>query len=113
MIPMAAAGEEVSRPLGELAQAAISGLGPMRWFPWHRDQRHRPVLEFLVSTGGCTASRACRRPGYWSDGIGERDRFAGGVGICDLPARGLADVPAGVDDQNPVSQVDLAQVEGV
>jgi hypothetical protein len=27
-------------------------------------------------------------------GIGERDRLAGGVGVCDLPARGLADIPA-------------------
>jgi hypothetical protein len=23
----------------------------MRWFSWQRDQRHRPGLEFMVSTG--------------------------------------------------------------
>jgi hypothetical protein len=35
------------------------------------------------------------------------------VGIGDLLARGLADIPVGVDDQHAISQVDLAQVEGV
>lgn len=45
------AGAEVSFPLAELAGAALSGLGPMRWFTWRRDQRHRPGLEFMVSTG--------------------------------------------------------------
>jgi hypothetical protein len=44
-------GEEVSYRLAELAGAAVNGLGPMRWFTWRRDQRHRPGLEFLVSTG--------------------------------------------------------------
>jgi hypothetical protein len=34
-----------------LAWAALSGLGPMRWFTWCREQRHRPGLEFLLSTG--------------------------------------------------------------
>jgi hypothetical protein len=44
-------GEEVSYPVGELARAVLAGLGPMRWFSWRRDQRHRPGLEYLVSTG--------------------------------------------------------------
>ncbi|MFE0685790.1 hypothetical protein ACFW17_34000 [Streptomyces sp. NPDC058961] len=46
-----------------------------------------------------------------SDGIGERNRLAGGSGIIHFPARGLADVPARVDDQNPVRQVDPAQMK--
>ncbi|WP_438289572.1 TnsA-like heteromeric transposase endonuclease subunit [Streptomyces sp. HUAS TT7] len=44
------AGEEVSYAVAELARAALNGLGPMRWFTWRRDQRHRPGLEFLLST---------------------------------------------------------------
>lgn len=44
-------GDEVCYPLGELAQSVVGGLGPMRWFSWRRDQRHRPGLEYLVSTG--------------------------------------------------------------
>jgi len=48
-----------------------------------------------------------------SVGIGKGDRLAGGAGIADLPSRGLADVPAGVDNQDPVRQVDLAKVECV
>ncbi|WP_234354746.1 TnsA-like heteromeric transposase endonuclease subunit [Streptomyces sp. NRRL WC-3618] len=44
-------GEEVSYPVGELARVALTGLGPLRWFSWRRDQRHRPGLKFLVSTG--------------------------------------------------------------
>lgn len=46
-------------------------------------------------------------------GMGGGKRLAGGVGVVDLPARGLADVSARVDDRNPVCRVDLAQVEGV
>ena len=35
------------------------------------------------------------------------------MGVGDLLARGLADIPVGVHDQHAISQVDLAQVEGV
>ncbi|WP_425563145.1 DUF222 domain-containing protein [Microbacterium jejuense] len=44
---------------------------------------------------------------------GEGDGLARGLGVRDLPARGLADVPARVDHHHPVGQVDLAQVEGI
>lgn len=43
--------------------------------------------------------------------FGERDRLSAGTGVGDLPARGLADIPAGIDDQNAVSQIDLLQVK--
>ncbi|MFE2478525.1 TnsA-like heteromeric transposase endonuclease subunit [Streptomyces sp. NPDC059389] len=35
----------------DLALARVEGGAPMRWFSWHRAQRHRPGLQFLVSTG--------------------------------------------------------------
>ncbi|WP_232246294.1 TnsA-like heteromeric transposase endonuclease subunit [Kitasatospora mediocidica] len=44
-------GDAVSYPLDELAQSSLSGLGPVRWFTWRRDQRHRPGLVYMVSTG--------------------------------------------------------------
>ena len=44
--------------------------------------------------------------------MGERHRLADGVGVRDLFAGGLADGSAGVDHQNPISHIDLAQVEG-
>lgn len=49
----------------------------------------------------------------WSDRIGEGDRLAGALGVGDLPARRLSDVPARIDDQDPIVQVDLAQVKCV
>ena len=45
--------------------------------------------------------------------MGERHGLAAGAGVRDLLARGLADVPAWVDHQNPISQVDLVQMQGV
>lgn len=34
----------------ELVLSAAPGGGPTRWFTWRRDQRHRPGLQYLVST---------------------------------------------------------------
>ena len=48
-----------------------------------------------------------------SAGIGEGDRFTGRLGVGDLPARGFSDIPARVDDQDPVCQVDLVPVESI
>jgi len=35
----------------ELAQSPVTDVDPIRGFSWRRGQRHRPGLEFLVSTG--------------------------------------------------------------
>ncbi len=35
----------------DLAQSPVTGADPIRGFSWRRGQRHRPGLEFLVSTG--------------------------------------------------------------
>ena len=35
----------------EVAQAPLAGADPIRAFSWRRGQRHRPGLEYLVSTG--------------------------------------------------------------
>lgn len=35
----------------ELALAELAAIDPVRRFAWHRAQRHRPGLQFLVSTG--------------------------------------------------------------
>ncbi|MEU7734782.1 hypothetical protein AB0B51_16915 [Streptomyces griseus] len=35
----------------DLARTPIADGTPMRWFSWRRAQRHRPGLQFLVSTG--------------------------------------------------------------
>lgn len=45
------ASEEVSRPVDELAREGLRGLAPMRAFTWRREQRHRPGLPFMQSTG--------------------------------------------------------------
>ncbi|MEV6384668.1 hypothetical protein AB0M31_35285 [Streptomyces sp. NPDC051773] len=45
------AGDKVTCLLDDLAAVPRSGLGPVRGFTWRRDQRHRPGLEYLVSTG--------------------------------------------------------------
>ena len=44
-------GEEVSCSVRDLVQVPIVSSEPIRWFSWRRGQRHRPGLEFLVSTG--------------------------------------------------------------
>ena len=43
--------EEVSCSVQDLVQVPVVGGEPIRWFSWRRGQRHRPGLEFLVSTG--------------------------------------------------------------
>ncbi|WP_246042732.1 hypothetical protein [Streptomyces globosus] len=45
------AGDEVSRTVRDLAHTRIADGTPMRWFSWRWAQRHRPNLQFLVSTG--------------------------------------------------------------
>ena len=40
-----------SRFVREVAQAPLAGADPIRAFSWRRSQRHRPGLEYLVSTG--------------------------------------------------------------
>jgi hypothetical protein len=44
-------GDEVSWTVRDLARAPGNEGGPVRWFTWRRGQRHRPGLQFLVSTG--------------------------------------------------------------
>ncbi|RLV68344.1 Tn7 Tnp TnsA N domain containing protein [Streptomyces sp. CBMAI 2042] len=44
-------GDEVSCTVRDLARTPIADGTPMRWFSWRRAQRHRPGLQFLVSTG--------------------------------------------------------------
>lgn len=46
-------------------------------------------------------------------GFNEGDRLAGRLGLGDFPLRRLSYLPAGVDDRDPVGQVDLAQVKSV
>jgi hypothetical protein len=41
----------VSCSIRELARRPVVDGGPIRWFSWGRGQRHRPGLQFLVSTG--------------------------------------------------------------
>jgi hypothetical protein len=35
----------------DLAQTPVVDSDPIRWFSWQRGQRHRPGLQYLVSTG--------------------------------------------------------------
>lgn len=43
--------EEISCPVRDLARVPVVDGAPIRGFSWRRGQRHRPGLEFLVSTG--------------------------------------------------------------
>jgi hypothetical protein len=45
------AGKEVVVPVCDLAAAPLAVCEPVRRFGWHPKQRHRPGLQFLVSTG--------------------------------------------------------------
>jgi hypothetical protein len=45
------AGSEVTCPVRDLASMPRAGCEPMRRFSWRTGQRHRPGLQFLVSTG--------------------------------------------------------------
>jgi len=42
--------ERVSCSVRELTQTPVVDGGPIRWFSRQRGQRHRPGLQFLVST---------------------------------------------------------------
>jgi hypothetical protein len=43
-------GDEVVVPVRDLAALPLAGREPVRRFSWHRAQRHRPGLEYMVST---------------------------------------------------------------
>ncbi len=43
--------DQVSCSVRELIQTPTVDSDPIRWFSWQRGQRHRPGLQFLVSTG--------------------------------------------------------------
>lgn len=43
-------GGEESLSVRDLAEAPLATIDPVRVFAWHRGQRHRPGLQFLVST---------------------------------------------------------------
>ena len=44
-------GEKVSCTVRDLARVPGTEGSPVRWFSWRREQRHRPGLQYLVSTG--------------------------------------------------------------
>lgn len=44
-------GSTVVCPVRDLASAPTAGCEPVRRFSWRRGQRHRPGLQYMVSTG--------------------------------------------------------------
>jgi hypothetical protein len=44
-------GAEVTCPARDLGSFPVPGCEPVRRFSWRREQRHRPGLQFMVSTG--------------------------------------------------------------
>lgn len=46
-----AGGDDASCSVHDLVQEPVLTRDPMRHFAWRRDQRHRPGLQFLTSTG--------------------------------------------------------------
>jgi hypothetical protein len=44
-------GDQMSCSVRDLAQTPVVDSDPIRWFSWQRGQRHRPGLQYLVSTG--------------------------------------------------------------
>src|SRR5262249_7848611 len=44
-------GGEVVSPVRDLASVSMAGCVPVRRFSWSTRQRHRPGLQYLVSTG--------------------------------------------------------------
>jgi len=44
-------GSEVVCSVGDLGSFPVPGCEPVRRFSWRRDQRHRPGLQFMASTG--------------------------------------------------------------
>lgn len=88
---------------------------------WHATTAS-PTAPTLTAPQAAECSRSLRRrrpPGLpisapsSSEGIGEGDWLAGRLGVGDFSPCRLPDVPTGVDDQDSVGQVDLAQVESV
>jgi hypothetical protein len=76
LVARRAGGETVSSPVRDLARVPGGEGGPVRWFTWRRGQRHRPGLQFIVSTGRhhgfesleearvpLSVARGCRRTG--------------------------------------------------
>jgi hypothetical protein len=51
MVTRRSSGGEVVCSVFDLAAMPVAADGPIRWFSWRRAQRHRPGLQFLVSTG--------------------------------------------------------------
>lgn len=51
MVTRRASRDQVTCSVRDLAQTPVMGTGPIRWFSWRREQRHRPGLQFMVSTG--------------------------------------------------------------
>jgi hypothetical protein len=62
-----------SRTVRQVAEVPLAGADPIRVFSWARTQRHRPGLEYMVSTG-----RLGRRVGEGRPGIRGITR----VGTC-------------------------------
>jgi hypothetical protein len=56
-------GARVDAPVGDLGQIVTGGCQPWRHFTWRTGQRHRPGLQFLVSTGRHHGSRAWKSSG--------------------------------------------------
>lgn len=57
------AGDEVTAPVRDLGSMPVTGCEPVRRFSWSRRQRHRPGLQYLVSTGrlhGCESMEEAR-----------------------------------------------------
>jgi hypothetical protein len=46
-----ASGGEVAGAVRDLGEVPVAGLVPVRRFTWRQRQRHRPGLQFMVSTG--------------------------------------------------------------
>jgi hypothetical protein len=87
----------VDRPVSDLGMIIAEGCRPWRYFTWRAGQRHRPGLQFLVSTG--------RHHGFESM---EEQRFllaldfAGGVaGVVSQPFRPRAETAAGWREHIP------------
>jgi hypothetical protein len=80
-------GAEAVCPVRDLGAFPVPGCEPVRKFSWARGQRHRPGLQFMVSTGLHHGLRAWRRPGCCSG-------LRGGCDAGNLPA-----VPFAVHDR--------------
>ncbi|WP_141983295.1 hypothetical protein [Saccharothrix saharensis] len=57
------AGDEVTAPVRALASMSVTGCEPVRRSSWARRQRHRPGLQYMVSTDrlhGCESMEEAR-----------------------------------------------------